>query len=114
MFGPLGGVPVSFSRGFSAEAPGKTGELDPVLIPACKALTAKEQAALRADDEPIKQAEINNANAALKLVQFLGHPWSAIAAQAQPVLIADMGEEHHVPPLAMRRGPVLPGMEPAF
>jgi len=30
------------------------------------------------------------------------------------VLIADMGEEHHVAPLAMRRGPVLPGMQPAL
>lgn len=43
-----------------------TGEIDPVLIPACRALTAKERAAPRADDEPIKQAEIKNASAALK------------------------------------------------
>lgn len=49
-----------------------------------------------------------------QLVQLLGHPWPAIAAQAQPVLIADMGEEHPVTPLAMRRGPVLPGMKPTL
>ena len=30
------------------------------------------------------------------------------------MLIADMGEEHHVAPLAMRRGPMLPRMEPAL
>lgn len=42
-----------------------TGEIDPVLIPACKALTEKEQAALRKDDEPIKQAEIKNAKETL-------------------------------------------------
>lgn len=42
-----------------------TGEIDPVLIPACKALTAKEQAALRKHDEPIKQAEIKNAKETL-------------------------------------------------
>ena len=49
-----------------------------------------------------------------QLVQLLGHPWSTVAAQAQAVLIADMGEEHHVAPLAIRRGPVLPGMKSAF
>ncbi len=54
------------------------------------------------------------ADADAQLVQLLGHPWSAVAAQAQAVLVADMGEEHHVAPLAMRRGPVLAGMEPAF
>lgn len=49
-----------------------------------------------------------------QLVQLLGHPWSAVAAQAQPVLIADMRQEHNVTPLAMRRGPALPDMEPTF
>lgn len=49
-----------------------------------------------------------------QLVQLFGHPWSTVAAQAQAVLIADMGEEHHVAPLAIRRGPVLPGMKSAF
>lgn len=49
-----------------------------------------------------------------QLVQLLGHPLSSVAAQAQPALIADMGEEHNVTPLAMRRGPVLPSMEPAL
>lgn len=42
-----------------------TGEIDPVLIPACKALTAKEHAALRKDDEPIRQTEIKNAKETL-------------------------------------------------
>jgi len=54
------------------------------------------------------------ANADAQLIQLLGHPWSSVAAQAQPVLVGDMCEEHHVAPLAMRRGPGLPGMQPAF
>ena len=54
------------------------------------------------------------ADADAQLIQLLGHARPAVAAQAQPVLIADMGEKHHVTPLAMRRGPVLPGMEPAL
>jgi hypothetical protein len=49
-----------------------------------------------------------------QLVQLLGHPWSSVASQAQAVLIADMGQEHHVAPLAMRRREMLPGMEAAF
>jgi hypothetical protein len=44
------------------------------------------------------------ADADTQLVQLLGHPWSSVAAQAQPMLTADMGEEHHVAPLTMRRG----------
>lgn len=46
-------------------------------------------------------------------IQFLGHPWSAIAAQAQAVLITDMGDGHDIA-LAMGRGPMLPSMEPAL
>lgn len=49
-----------------------------------------------------------------QLIQLLGHAWPAVAAQAQPVLVADMGEEHHVAPLAMRRRAMLPGMKSAF
>lgn len=33
---------------------------------------------------------------------------------AHPALVADMGEEHHVTPLPMRRGPMLPGMKAAL
>jgi hypothetical protein len=43
-----------------------------------------------------------------------GRARPTVAAQAQAVLVADMGQEHHVAPLAMRRGPVLPGMRPAL
>lgn len=49
-----------------------------------------------------------------QLVQLLSHARPAIAAQAEAVLIADMGEEHHVAPLAMRRGPMLPSMKSAL
>jgi hypothetical protein len=38
----------------------------------------------------------------------------AVSAQAQAVLVTDMGQEHHVAPLAVRRGPVLPGIQPAL
>ena len=53
------------------------------------------------------------------LIQFLGHARPAIAAKAQTMLIADMGQEHHVPPLPMRRRPmrrrpVLPSPQAAF
>lgn len=41
------------------------------------------------------------ADAYAKLVQLLGHARPAAAAQAQAVLIADMGQEHHIAPLAM-------------
>ncbi len=54
------------------------------------------------------------ANLKAQLIQFFGHAWPAVAAQAQAVLITDMRQEHHVTPLAMRRGPVLPGMQPAL
>ena len=54
------------------------------------------------------------AGADAKLVHLLGHPWSTVAAQAQAVLIADMGQEHHVTPLAMRRRAMLPGVQAAF
>jgi hypothetical protein len=36
-----------------------------------------------------------------ELIQLLGHPWSAVAAKAQPVLVANVGQEHHITPLAM-------------
>ena len=36
------------------------------------------------------------------------------SAQAYPVMIADMGDEHHVTPLAMRRRPMLSGREPTL
>ena len=49
-----------------------------------------------------------------QFVQLLGHAWPAVAAQAQAVLVADMGQEHHVAPLATRWWPMLPGMEPTL
>lgn len=44
-----------------------------------------------------------------QLVQLRGHAGPAVAAQALAVLLTDMGEEHHVTSLAMRRRPVPPG-----
>ena len=35
-----------------------------------------------------------------QLVQLLGHARPAIAAKAQAMLVADMGQENHVAPLA--------------
>ena len=49
-----------------------------------------------------------------QLVQLLGHARPAVTAQAQAVLIANVRQEHHVAPQAMRRGPVLPSMQPAL
>ena len=48
------------------------------------------------------------------LIQLLGHARPAVAAEAQAVLIADMGQEHHVAPLPMRRRPVRPSPESAI
>ena len=52
------------------------------------------------------------ADADAQLFQLLGHARPAVAAQAQPVLVADMGEEHHVAPLATRWRPMLHSMKP--
>ena len=41
----------------------------------------------------------------------LGHARPAVAAKAQAVLIADVGQEHHVAPLSMRRWSMLPSPE---
>jgi hypothetical protein len=54
------------------------------------------------------------ADADAQLVQLLGHPWSAVAAKAQAVLVADMGQEHHVASLAMRWRAMLPGVQAAL
>lgn len=43
----------------------ETGEIAPVLVPACDAVTAKEQTALRKADAPIKAIEIDDAKVAL-------------------------------------------------
>ena len=40
-----------------------------------------------------------------QLVQLLGHTRPAVAAQAQPMLFADMRQDHHVAPLTDGRGP---------
>ena len=58
--------------------------------------------------------DVEEADADAQFVQLIGHAWPAVAAQAQTMLIADMRQEHHVAPLPMRWGPVLPGIEPAF
>lgn len=39
-----------------------------------------------------------------QLVQLLGHTRPAVAAQAQPMLFADMGQDHHIAPLTDGRG----------
>ena len=50
------------------------------------------------------------ANPQAQLIQILALAWPAVAAKAQTMLIADMRQEHHVAPLPMRWGPVLPGI----
>lgn len=54
------------------------------------------------------------ADADAQLLQLLRHAGSTVAAKAQAMLVADMGQEHHVAPLTMRRGAMLPGMQAAF
>jgi len=58
----------------------ETGEIDPVLIPACQAMAAREQAALRAEDVPTKDAEIATAKAAL--TEKLPDGWSVMETTA--------------------------------
>ena len=53
--------------------------------------------------------QTNTADATLadlqaQFVRLLGHARPAIAAQAQPMLIANMGQDHHVASLTMRLG----------
>ena len=50
---------------------------------------------------PTNATDTALADAHAKLVQFLCHARSAVAAKAEPVLVADMGQEHHVAPLTM-------------
>lgn len=73
----------------------------------------EDQKTVRGTVFPTNAANPALTDADAQLVQLLGHARPAIAAQAQAVLIADVRQEHHIAPLAMRRGPVLPGMEPA-
>ncbi len=49
-----------------------------------------------------------------QLLQLLGHPGAAVAAQAQAMLIADMGQQHHVGALASRRRALPPGPQSAI
>lgn len=49
-----------------------------------------------------------------QLVQLFGHPRPAVAAQAQPMLFADMRQDHHVAPLTDGRGPAQPRAQPAI
>ena len=58
----------------------ETGEIAPVLIPACEAMAAKEQAALRAADAPTKDTEIANAKAVLTTA--LPEGWSVTETTA--------------------------------
>ena len=58
----------------------ETGEIAPVLIPACEAMVAKEQAALRAADAPTKDTEIANAKAVLTTA--LPEGWSVTETTA--------------------------------
>lgn len=49
-----------------------------------------------------------------QLVQLLGHTRPAVAAQAQPMLFADMGQDHHIAPLMDGRGSAPPRAQPAI
>lgn len=57
-----------------------TGEVAPVLIPAYNAMVAKEQAALRKGDAPIKATEIDTAKATL--MAKLPDDWNVADATA--------------------------------
>ena len=57
-----------------------TGEIAPVLIPACEAMAAKEQAALRDADAQTKDTEIANAKAVLTTA--LPEGWSVTESTA--------------------------------
>lgn len=74
----------------------------------------EDQKTVRGTVFPTNPAHPAQSDAETRFVQLPGHPGAAAAAHAQAVLITDIGEEHHVASLAMRRGPVLPGMEPAL
>jgi hypothetical protein len=58
----------------------ETGEIAPVLIPACDAMVAKEQADLRKTDVPKKATEIHNAKADLK--KKLPDEWGVVETNA--------------------------------
>ena len=62
---------------------------------------------------PTNAPDTTLADAKTQLVEFFGHAWPAIAAQAAAMLFTDMRQDHHVTPLALRRRPLLPGPEPA-
>jgi len=57
-----------------------TGEIDPVLIPACDSLIAKEQAAFRAADADVKADEVKVAKTAL--TETLPDGWDITEAAA--------------------------------
>ena len=44
-----------------------------------------------------------------QFVQLFRHPGPAVAAQTGAMLVADMRQQHHVPPLPMRWWSVFPG-----
>jgi len=58
----------------------ETGEIAPVLLPACNAMVAKEQAALRKADAPLKVTEIDSAKTAL--TKELPDEWDVADATA--------------------------------
>lgn len=70
---------------------------------------AKDPDAVLAHQSP----DTTLADAKTQFVEFFGHAWPAIAAQAAAMLFTDMRQDRHVTPLALRRRPLLPGPEPA-
>ncbi len=74
----------------------------------------EDQKTVRGAVFPTNTAHATLADANAQLVQLLGHAWPAIAAKAQPVLLADMRKDHHVAPLTMRWWPVPPGAQPSI
>lgn len=59
---------------------GATGEIDPILIPACERLIAKEQAAFRKTDAEVKVNEVKAANASL--TETLPDGWDIAGTRA--------------------------------
>ncbi len=51
---------------------------------------------------------------AVRIALTSGLTRPAVAAQAQPMLFADMGQDHHIGPLTDGRGPAQPRAQPAI
>jgi hypothetical protein len=54
------------------------------------------------------------ANVPTRLLEFFGHSWTSISAQAEPGLFLDMGQHDHVGPLPLTGGSAATGAQATF